>query len=38
MEDNKQLIVGYAVILLLAALVAWAIYHGVYLGRGVLDN
>lgn len=38
MEDNKQLVAAYAVILLIALLVGWAIYHGVYLGRGVLDN
>lgn len=36
--ETKELIVGYAILLLIAALVAYAIYHGVYLGRGVLDN
>lgn len=38
MESNKELIAAYVVILLIAALVAWAIYRGVYLGRGVFDN
>jgi hypothetical protein len=38
MESNKELIAAYAAVLIIAALVAWAIYHGIYLGRGVLDN
>lgn len=32
MEDDKQIIVAYVVVLLIAALVAYAIYRGVYLG------
>lgn len=38
MQDSKDALVAFLLLLLIAALVAWAIYHGVYLGRGVLDN